>query len=308
VITIDGPAGAGKSTVAREVARRLGFRLVDTGALYRALAWAVARAGVATTDAGALRALLARTTVELVGDRVLVNGQDVTGEIHGCVAQHGGAAHPRRSGAGSVLYAILKVPAVAFMRLWLGLRVTGLEHVPATGPALIVSNHQSILDPPLIGGATPRQIFFLAKAELFRIPLFGRLIRALHARPVRREGSDPSALKTAARLLEEGKALLVFPEGTRSIDGRLGEAKPGIGMLAVVSGAPVIPTYISGTLESLPKGAIRPRRSQVSVRFGPALHFKALTGERRKERYRDAANEMMRAITQLKEQNDRQHR
>src|SRR5215472_362013 len=194
------------------------------------------------------------------------------------------------------------------MRLWLGLRVTGLEHVPATGPALLVSNHQSILDPPLIGGATPRQIFFLAKAELFQIPLFGRLIRALHARPVRREGSDPSALKTAARLLEEGKALLVFPEGTRSIDGRLGEAKPGIGMLAVVSGAPVIPAYISGTLESLPKGAIRPRRSQVSVRFGPALHFKALTGERRKERYRDAANEMMRAITQLKEQNDRQHR
>ena len=81
MITIDGPAGAGKSTVAREVARRLGFRLVDTGALYRALAGAVARAGVATTDAGALRALLARTTVELVGDRVLVNGQDVTGEI-----------------------------------------------------------------------------------------------------------------------------------------------------------------------------------------------------------------------------------
>ena len=204
-----------------------------------------------------------------------------------------------------MLYAILKVFAVALMRWWFRLRVTGAEHVPATGPALLVSNHQSLLDPPLIGGSTPRQIFFLAKAELFRIPLFGRFIHALHARPVRREGSDPRALKTAARLLEEGKALLVFPEGTRSLDGRLGEAKPGVGMLAVMTGVPVVPTYISGTLEALPKGAARPRRSQVSVRFGPALHFKALTGDGRKERYRDAAHEMMRAIAQLREQQNR---
>jgi len=206
-----------------------------------------------------------------------------------------------------VLYAILKVPAVAFMRWWFRLRVTGTEHVPPTGAALIVSNHQSILDPPMVGGAAPRQIYFLAKAELFRIPLFGRLIMALHARPVRREGSDPRALKTAARLLEEGKALLVFPEGTRSLDG-LAPAKPGVGMLAVMSGAPVVPAYVSGTLEALPKGAVRPRRSQVSVRFGPALHFKAQTGEGRKDRYREAANEMMRAITQLKDQEDRLHR
>ena len=207
-----------------------------------------------------------------------------------------------------MLYAILKVPVVLLMRWWFRLRVTGVEHVPPTGPALIVSNHQSILDPPVVGGSTPRQIYFLAKAELFRIPVFGRLIRALHARPVRREGSDPRALKTAARLLEEGKALLVFPEGTRSLDGRLGLAKPGVGMLAVMSGAPVVPAYVSGTLEALPKGAVRPRRSQVSVRFGPALHFKARPGEGRKDHYREAAQEMMRAITQLKEQQDRLHR
>ncbi len=81
VITIDGPAGAGKSTAAREVARRLGFKLVDTGSLYRALAWAVARAGVNVSDETALEALLARTHVELAGDRVLVDGHDVTGEI-----------------------------------------------------------------------------------------------------------------------------------------------------------------------------------------------------------------------------------
>jgi cytidylate kinase len=81
VVTIDGPAGAGKSTVAREVARRLGFRLVDTGALYRALAWAVAQAGVDSSDDAALAAFLARTRVELADDRVLVNGQDVSDEI-----------------------------------------------------------------------------------------------------------------------------------------------------------------------------------------------------------------------------------
>jgi cytidylate kinase len=81
VITIDGPAGAGKSTTAREVARRLGFRLVDTGALYRALAWALIQAGVPPEDEAGVGVLLARTTVELAGGRVLVNGRDVTAEI-----------------------------------------------------------------------------------------------------------------------------------------------------------------------------------------------------------------------------------
>jgi CMP/dCMP kinase len=81
VITIDGPAGAGKSTTAREVARRLGFKLVDTGALYRALAWALMQAGVSPDDEAAVQALLSRTTVELADGRVLVNGRDVTGEI-----------------------------------------------------------------------------------------------------------------------------------------------------------------------------------------------------------------------------------
>ncbi len=201
-----------------------------------------------------------------------------------------------------MLYAFLKPIAVFLMRAWFGLRVRGAEHVPARGPALIVSNHQSILDPPVIGGAARRQIYFLAKAELFRIPMFGSLIRALHARPVRREGSDPGALRTAAQLLGEGKALLVFPEGTRSLNGRLGEGKPGVGMLAVTSGAPVVPVYVSGTLEALPKGSAWPRRSQVSVSFGPALHFKPRNGAGRKERYREAALEMMRGIAELKEQ------
>jgi 1-acyl-sn-glycerol-3-phosphate acyltransferase len=206
-----------------------------------------------------------------------------------------------------MLYKILKPIAVVLMRWWLGLQVRGAEHVPGAGPVLVVSNHQSVLDPPIIGGSTSRTLHFMAKVELFRIPGFGWLIGNLNAHPVRREGSDPKALKTAARLLEEGEALLAFPEGTRSRDGSFGEGKPGIGMLAVLTQVPVIPTYVTGTLHALPRGGWWPRRSKVRVSFGPALHFKPDPGPGRKERYREAAQEMMRAIAQLREQDVKMH-
>ena len=97
-----------------------------------------------------------------------------------------------------MLYAALKPFAVALMRLFFRLEVVNPALVPATGPVLLVSNHVSVLDPPLIGGAAPRPLSFMAKEELFRIPLFGRLIRALNARPVRRDGSDMRALKAGS--------------------------------------------------------------------------------------------------------------
>jgi 1-acyl-sn-glycerol-3-phosphate acyltransferase len=200
-----------------------------------------------------------------------------------------------------VLYGFLKPLAVALMRLLFRLEVQGQEHVPATGPLLLVSNHVSVLDPPFVGGASPRELHFMAKEELFGIPLLGRLISSLNARPVRRDGSDSRALKAALRLLGEGHALLVFPEGTRGVEGRLGEAKPGAGMLAVMSGAAVVPVHVSGTGRALPAGRVVPRLARVRVRFGPPLCFKAVA-EDRKERYREASREIMRAIAQLQEQ------
>ena len=209
-----------------------------------------------------------------------------------------------------MLYAILKPIAVALMRLFFRLEVVGPGLVPATGPVLIVSNHVSVLDPPFVGAAAPRPLFFMAKEELFGIPLFGRLIRALNARPVRRDGSDTRALKAALAQLEEGRALLVFPEGTRGEEGQpLREGKAGVGMLAVLSGAPVVPVYVSGTGAALPRGRSVPRPARVRVTFGPPLHFKrdGRGGKRagddgRKEAYREAAQEMMRAIGQLRDQ------
>ena len=202
-----------------------------------------------------------------------------------------------------MLYTFLKPIAVALMRLFFRLEARGREHVPREGALLLVSNHVSVLDPPLVGGAAPRKLYFLAKEELFRIPIFGRLIHAVNARPVRRDGSDSRALKSTLRLLGEGKAILIFPEGTRGRgDGRLGEGKPGAGMLAVMSGAAVVPVYVSGTDRALPRGATLPRPAKVRVRFGPPLHFKAGRDDRSKEQYREASAEMMRAIAQLREQ------
>jgi 1-acyl-sn-glycerol-3-phosphate acyltransferase len=199
-----------------------------------------------------------------------------------------------------VLYRLLKPLAVAAMRLGFRLEVRGREHVPMEGPVLLVSNHASVLDPPFVGGACPRELYFLAKEDLFAIPAFGRFIHALNARPVKRDGSDSRALKAALKLLADNRAILLFPEGTRGVEGRLGEGKPGAGMLAVMSGAPVVPVYISGTARALPRGRALPRLTRVRVRFGPPLTFKSAGDERRKERYREATTEMMRAIAQLK--------
>ena len=201
-----------------------------------------------------------------------------------------------------MLYRALKPVAVALMRLLFRLEVHGREQVPAAGPLLLVSNHVSLLDPPIVGGASPRDLHFMAKEELFGVPVLGWLIRRLNARPVKRDGADGRALKTGLRLLRDGRALLVFPEGTRGVEGRLGEGKPGAGMLAVMSGAPVVPVHVSGSGRALPAGRVVPRPAKVRVRFGPPLHFKAAGAEERKERYREVTREMMRAIAQLRDQ------
>jgi cytidylate kinase len=418
VITLDGPAGAGKTTVARLLAERLGYELIPTGAMYRALALSVLRAGVSPDDPAALTRHLAPLEVTVVHGHVFLDGEDVTHEIRTQAvadatstlsmrheirdkvtplqrraAEPGGVVlegrdtgtvvcphadvkffltaslesrarrrHAELAAQGivtdldtvrdeikdrdrqdttralaplvkaadaleidtsdltieqvverllavidsrqappprSAFYSVMKTLAVGVMRAMFRLEARGTEHVPTRGPVLLVANHSSLLDPPIVGGACPRQLTFLAKAELFRVPGFGRLIHALNARPVRREGADAAALRVALRVLEQGGALLVFPEGTRGPEGRLREPKPGAALLAVLSGAAVVPVFVRGSGRAWPRGRRLPMPAKVRVAFGPPRRFERPRGADKKEYYDSVSRDLMAAIAQL---------
>lgn len=143
---------------------------------------------------------------------------------------------------------------LAVLRRW---EVRGAENLPAAGGIVLVANHVSYWDPVVVGCAFNRQVHFMAKSELFKIPLLGPVIRALGAFPVRRDKSDRNAIRTAVRLLEEGKVVGVFPEGTRSRTGELMKPHLGAAMLASKAGVPMLPVAVSGTRGILGKVKVR---------------------------------------------------
>lgn len=201
-----------------------------------------------------------------------------------------------------MLYSVMRLLVQGFLRLYCRLRVVGLENVPGTGPALLAANHVSLLDPPAVGATVRRPLDFLAKAELFRVPLLGGLVGRLNAHPVDREGADAGALRLALALLRKGRALLVFPEGTRGREGSLAPGRPGVGMLAALAGVPVVPVYVRGTGRVLPRGAVVPRPVRVTVAYGPPIRFEKGRG---RDRYQAVSDEIMAAIGRLKAEMER---
>lgn len=171
---------------------------------------------------------------------------------------------------------VILLPTV--FRLTGGFRVTGREHIPRSGPALIAANHISYLDPPAVGTALPRRTYYFAKQELFRIPLFGPLIRSCYAFPVDREGDDKQAFRYAIALLQAGELLTVFPEGARSPDGTLQPLARGAALIAARAGAPIIPCAVSGTDQVLPRGAKFLHRGLIQVSFAPPLPTRTAAG------------------------------
>ncbi|MFH1277801.1 MAG: lysophospholipid acyltransferase family protein [Candidatus Eisenbacteria bacterium] len=184
---------------------------------------------------------------------------------------------------------------LVFRLLW-GLRVEGLEKIPRQGGMILAVNHASYADPMVAAAGSPRELRFFAKRELFRNPFFGGLIRACGAFPVDRGSVGRETLQTVQEILTGGGALLVFPEGTRSLDGKIRDARPGIGMMAARANVPVVPTYLRGTRGI--GGGLR-RRGTLGVFFGDPVEPGAAEGGTRKEvqrRIGELAIERIRAL------------
>jgi 1-acyl-sn-glycerol-3-phosphate acyltransferase len=190
------------------------------------------------------------------------------------------------------LYDLARVTINAFAKTIWRSQVRGTENVPADGPLIVACNHRSYLDPPILGTYCPRPLAYMAKAELFRIPVLGAAIAAVGAYPVDREGSSTAAIKRSLDVLRAGGSIGIFPEGTRNLDGTV-QPHQGVALLASLSKAPVVPAALVGTADAK-------KFHQIKVAFGPPLR---LPGDRKatREDLAKFTDDVMGAIAALAE-------
>ena len=198
--------------------------------------------------------------------------------------------------------------------LGFSLRTEGAHHVPPSGPALVVANHQSFLDPVPIGLAFPRRLIYLARKSLFRNPVFSWIIRSLNAVPIDQDGIGKEGIRTILDQLEFGKAVLVFPEGERTWDGRMSPLKGGVHLLIKKTQAPIIPIGIAGAYDAWPRWRPYPiaaplfwpaNKGTIAVSIGKPLdarHFAALRRPQALTELFDAIDAVQRRAEALRRQ------
>jgi 1-acyl-sn-glycerol-3-phosphate acyltransferase len=190
-------------------------------------------------------------------------------------------------------------------------RVFNPERVPLNGGIIIASNHASFLDPPLVGSGLKRDINYLARESLFRFPGVGALLRSWNSVPVDRDGGGAAGLREILNRLHAGGAIILFPEGTRTKDGKLQPARSGIGLTVIKSDVPVIPVRTFGTFEAFGRNHKFPRPIRVAVKYGEPMRFEKIRAEakicskpRLKEIYQQVADEIMAEIAKLEPKAD----
>ena len=169
---------------------------------------------------------------------------------------------------------MLRLAATVLWRL----RVSGQQHIPKTGGVLIAANHASYLDIPILGCGMPRRASYMGRLDLFAGPV-GWLMRRLGWIPIRRERLDRGGFEEAIARIKAGGAVIIYPEGSRTANGRLQPGKPGVGMIVAATGCPVIPAYLAGTFDVLPPGAKWIRLRPIRVMYGAPMDFTALLKE-----------------------------
>lgn len=189
--------------------------------------------------------------------------------------------------------------------------VYNAHNVPERGPLIIASNHVGYIDPFCVGAAVNRRICYLCRESAFKWPIIGYLLKKWNAVPVDRDGKNPRGLKAVLDRLKDGEAVMLFPEGTRTYDGTLQRAKPGIGLLVAQSQAPVLPVRIFGMWEAFNRHMKFPRPKKVKVVFGELISFdekieklKNSDRESAKLLYQEIADGIMMAIENIKPKNE----
>jgi 1-acyl-sn-glycerol-3-phosphate acyltransferase len=177
-------------------------------------------------------------------------------------------------------------------------RVIGAENMIEEGPCIIAANHCSYLDPPLVGVACKRAIHYLARKSLLDVPILGPVLPELNVIPVDQKNADRSALMGAIRVVRNGGAVLIFPEGTRSPDGRFQSAQPGIGMIVAKTGAPVVPVRVRGSFEALSRDCKFPKGTPIAVQVGKRLIFSPEETAGRHS-YQRTSDRVLRAVESL---------
>ena len=180
--------------------------------------------------------------------------------------------------ASLMLYYLFKWTVVnPTFRLYFRGRVEGAQNVPKEGPLIVVANHASDFDPPILSNCVRRPVSFMAKEELFEVPVLAPAIRLYGAYPVKRGSADRSAIREALKQLDQGWAVGVFLQGTRTVNGRIPEPKLGAALIAAKAQAPLLPVSLWGTHRILPKGSKLPRSLPLTIRIGEPIPAPAKT-------------------------------
>jgi len=199
----------------------------------------------------------------------------------------------------------------AMYKFYFGWRVYHPERVPLTGRVILAANHASFLDPPLVGTPIHRRLTFLARDTLFRYPGVKQLLHSWNAVPVARDTGGATGIRVILDALSRENGIVLFPEGTRTLDGSLREARSGVGLIVAKSGAPVVPVRLFGTFDAYGKHRRLPHPVRVTVVYGELMRFDKEIAEvanapkdRVKQIYQEISSQVMNVITQLKPEGD----